>query len=77
MVMFNKNAFKEEFRLWSEQFPFASKKEIESFCYGLIPQEYKKSFAWLVEQSVAWYLWKQENLKREILKEAEYTRLAS
>lgn len=65
--MFDKNVFKERFRIWSEQFPFASASEIEDFCYLHIPAEYRVQYAWLIEQSAEWFLWRQENLRKDVL----------
>lgn len=68
--MFDKNVFKENFRLWSNQFPLANQEEIEEFCNYHIPMELRIEYSWLIEQSMSWFFWKQENLQREMLKES-------
>lgn len=65
--MFDKNVFKEEFRLWTEKFLLANSAEVESFCEQHIPAEFKIQYAWLIEQSISWFMWKQENLQRELM----------
>ena len=67
--MFDKNLFKSAFRLWSEQNPMATLEEVKDFCTRRIPCDVKEQYSWLEEQSTQWFLWKQENLKREMLKE--------
>lgn len=59
--MFDKNDFKEKFRFWTELNPSASYEEAKLLCKTLIPISDRKSFAWLEEQSLAWFLWKKEN----------------
>ena len=63
--------------MWSEQFPFASTKEIESFCDLHIPADCKTEYSWLIEQSSEWFMWRQENLQRELLQETVGIQLAS
>ncbi|WGL59103.1 hypothetical protein QEJ31_11285 [Pigmentibacter sp. JX0631] len=58
--MFDKNVFKEQFRLWTEENPNASCEEAKKFCEFLIPLEYKEKFNWLEEESLAWFAWKKE-----------------
>lgn len=58
--MFNKNVFKEQFRVWTEEHPDASQAEAKKFCEDLIPIEYKETYLWLEEQSLAWFAWKKE-----------------
>ncbi len=59
--MFNKNDFKERFRIWTEENPEASQEEAKKLCELLIPLEYKETYSWLEEQSLAWFAWKKEN----------------
>ncbi|MES2614402.1 MAG: hypothetical protein V4591_03200 [Bdellovibrionota bacterium] len=68
--MFDKNVFKKSFRVWSEQFPFASESEIQNFCLQNIPENLKTKYSWLIEESTAWFMWRQEILQKEILQES-------
>ena len=63
--MFNKNDFKEKFRSWSEQNMSASFEEAKVFCDIYIPEKFKKEYAWLEEQTLAWFIWKKENLAKK------------
>ncbi len=65
--MFDKNRVKNEFRAWSEQFPFELEKDVIFYINQLIPNTYKKENFWLIEQSLQWYFFKQDSLKREML----------
>lgn len=65
--MFNKNDFKEQFRIWTEENPKASLEEAKKLCELLIPAEYKETYSWLEEQSLAWFAWKKENFTATLL----------
>ena len=58
--MFDKNDFKEKFRSWSELNPEATIHDAKLICDMLIPFEYKESYSWLEEQTLAWFTWKYE-----------------
>ncbi|MBX9839990.1 MAG: hypothetical protein K2X69_16935 [Silvanigrellaceae bacterium] len=64
--MFDKNDFKEKFRCWSEMNTDATLEDAKSFCDILIPFEYKESYTWLEEQSLAWFVWKKD-MKEKML----------
>lgn len=67
--MFDKNDFKEKFRIWSELNPEASCEEAKILCEMLIPKFEKEKYFWLEEQSLAWFLWKKEVAKRYNLRQ--------
>ena len=69
--MFDKNSFKENFRIWSEENPMASAKEVENYCDCSLPAKNKAQYQWLMEESINWYMWKQENLKTKIRNELD------
>ncbi|KAB8039716.1 hypothetical protein GCL60_05495 [Silvanigrella paludirubra] len=65
--MFDKNDFKEKFRCWSEMNVDATLDEAKSFCDILIPFEYKESYSWLEEQSLAWFIWKKDMKEKQLV----------
>ena len=69
--MFDKNSFKENFRIWSEENPMASANEVESYCESSLPNKSRDQYHWLIEESINWYMWKQENLKTKIRNELD------
>ncbi len=69
--MFDKNDFKRNFLIWSEQFPLAQEKEVLEFCYENIPLPKHSEYAWLIEQSLDWFTWKKEKLQLKLQYEIE------
>jgi hypothetical protein len=67
--MFDKNEFKEKFRFWTELNPDANCEEAKLLCESLIPIEFRENYAWLEEQSIAWFLWKKESHRKSKLSE--------
>lgn len=62
--MFDKNVFKQKFRLWVEQNLDASIPAARLFCECLIPDEEKVRYAWLLQESLEWFKWLKDNLER-------------
>ena len=60
MVPFNKNHFKQEFRNWVEQNPLASLESARDFCLQMAPEGYLRAHPWLLEQSLQWFEWLQQ-----------------
>lgn len=58
--MFDKNAFKQKFRLWVEQNVDAPLPAARLFCECLIPDEERQRYAWLLEESLEWFRWLQK-----------------
>jgi hypothetical protein len=72
-MMFDKNVFKNKFRVWSSKNPLAKIEEVVFFCQNMIPTELHENYMWLQEESVAWFEWRQQNFQREFLKtQAEF-----
>ena len=67
MVSFDKNIFKESFRLWTEEFPQSSLEQARQFCLNHIPANSQAQYEWLVEQSLSWFAWKKELRNIQIL----------
>ncbi|KAB8031821.1 hypothetical protein [Fluviispira multicolorata] len=65
--MFDKNEFKNCFRKWLDENPSATYEEAKSFCESQIPSNAQEHYAWLAEQSIAWFLWRKENQSKENL----------
>lgn len=63
--MFNKNAFKVEFRSWAMLNLQAGDEEAEAFCRANIPKEVQESYDWLMDQSVQWFKWCKQQHNRE------------
>ena len=57
--MFDKNVFKDSFRVWSEQNPDACPEEVLVFCESNIPESHYGKNLWLIEQSLEWFRWRQ------------------
>lgn len=58
--MFDKNEFKALFRRWVENNNSASAKDARLFCKQLIPREFLGQNAWLINESLSWFLWLKE-----------------
>ncbi|MGY3803813.1 hypothetical protein ACWNT8_07125 [Pigmentibacter ruber] len=71
--MFDKNIFKEKFRIWTEENPNASCEEAKKVCEILIPFEYKEKFYWLEEESLAWFAWKKELHRQKLNSDLDYS----
>jgi hypothetical protein len=67
--MFDKNGFKEAFRVWAYQNRGATAVEAKEFCSARIPAAAFAQHYWLVEQSVEWFNWlkRREEFTREEL----------
>lgn len=74
IAMFDINMFKNQFRIWSEQNPWATIEDFHCICKQLMPENFQEQYAWLVDQSRQWFFWKQESLKRDLLLEMELFR---
>jgi len=57
MYPFNKNAFKEEFRLWIEENNSATLEEAKAFCIHNIPSGFLHANPWILAQSIQWFQW--------------------
>ncbi len=68
--MFDKNSFKNKFRKWSEDHPFAPLEEAGKFCEDNIPPESLRLYGWLKEESVAWFEWRQQTQRQEFFQES-------
>ncbi len=65
-MKFDKNAFKENFRLWCVKNMDASLDEAEVFCSEYVPNSNK--FVWLKEECVGWFSWlKEKNQEQQYL----------
>jgi hypothetical protein len=54
---FDKNRFKESFRVWASNNPRAGHDQALEFCHSNIPPQHMLKQHWLVEQSLQWFEW--------------------
>jgi hypothetical protein len=67
--MFDKNGFKESFRVWAYQNRGATPSDAREYCSTQIPAAVYAQHYWLVDQSVEWFKWlkRREEFTREEL----------
>ena len=63
-MSFDKNRFKEAFRVWVNAHPAASSAQVLEFCHCNIPPQHMLKNYWLVEQSLQWFQWLSEQKDR-------------
>ena len=53
--MFNSNELKKKVKLWMQENPEGSERELQDYCEELIPSQEFQTHKWLVEHTLHWY----------------------